>query len=236
MKGNFKATAALTLLDKSKVPAQHVQKFGAIVVGQFVEIARTDRMNTRRAILFGFGAHVMKNSLPRGQFEPWKKAIVTGSNIPWSETTVRKNTSVYMRMAIAFLEAAKPPQTEVLALTAGEAITGKIEQADSPAVALLKRLDEFCGDMSIAEFCEAHGINDGNSAGGGSSAAGADTAVPADDNTLLQDTQDWIMNLRQTLLRPDTMKRFPAKTLDDIEAQLASALTEFRKLKAKLRK
>ncbi|HEX2860706.1 MAG TPA: hypothetical protein VHN79_03660, partial [Lacunisphaera sp.] len=132
MKGNFKATSALTLLSTTNVTANQVKKFGAAVAEEFRQIPLQERMNAARAILVGIGFHAVKHSLKHGEFGAWLAANVNQVKI-WSPATAKVNASYYMRLAIAFVEQAKPSQQEMLALTAGGAITPNLNAADSPA-------------------------------------------------------------------------------------------------------
>lgn len=229
MKGNFKATTAIALLDSTKVAAPAVKKFGEAVAEQFTEIARSERMNAGRAILIGMALPMLKASMKHGQFRPWLEANVTAGNI-WSKATAVKNASYYTRLAYAFLEEVKPSNNEVLAITAGDAIRGRPGN-DVHAAKLLRRMATFIGERSLNELLEDYGIKNG-----GGSGSGKTIEIPASkDDPLLADTAAHLIGLREIILNPETLKRFSAKQLDDIERQVASLPEEFRKLIAKLR-
>jgi len=230
MKGNFKATTAIALLDSTKVAAPAVKKFGDAVAEQFTEIARSERMNAGRAILIGMALPVLKSSLPKGTFTAWMKSNLTQGKI-WSETTAIKNASFYTRLAYAFLEEVKPAANEVLAITDGDAIRGTPGN-DANAAKLLRRMAAFIGERSLNELLEDYGIKSGGGSGG---AGNAIDVGGAKEDPLLADTAAHLLGLREILLKPDTLKRFTAKQLDDIERQLAALPEEFRKLKAKLK-
>lgn len=240
MKGNFKATTALALLTTTQLPAKTesgsqlptLATFQKRVAEEFNEIPRQERMNAYRAIAVGLGLHLVKASVKHGQFTPWLQANVTQGNF-WTPATAKKNASFYMRLAIAFVEKSGVTQPELLSLPAGkvdlsaEMVTGKIT---GPQAKLAKRLEDFVGEFSLNELLVEHGIKDGGKGSGGGSAASG-----SDEDPLLANTAEWLMNLRNTLLDPESIKRFTPSALDDIERQLASGLDQFRKLRAKLR-
>lgn len=231
MKGNFKATAALTLLSTTNVTAPQVKKFGDAVAEEFRQIPLQERMNAARAILVGIGFHAVKASLKHGEFTPWLGSKVNQVNF-WSPATAKVNASYYMRLALAFVEQAKPSKQELLALTAGGEITPNLNTADSAAKKLFSRIEEFIGERSLNEILIDEGIKGGGS-GGSSSTPAAVTA--GGEDPLLADTASHLMGLRALLLDPETVKRFTAHQLDDIEKQWASGLDQFRQLRAKMR-
>lgn len=174
--------------------------------------------------------HAVKHSLKHGQFTPWLDQTLTELTF-WTKGTAKVNASYYMRLAIAFVDAAKPSRPELAALPAG-GLTLDLDNPQGPAAKLVKRLDEFCGEASLQELLEEHGIKAG--AGGGSKGAVEVTATNAGEDPLLADTAQHLMGLRSLLLDPDTVKRFTPRQLDDIETQWASGLEQFRQLRAKM--
>ena len=231
MKGNFKATSALALLSTTNVTTLQVKKFGETVAEEFRQIPLQERMNAARAILVGIGLHGMKVALKRGEFRDWMEANVTQGNI-WTKSTAIKNASFFMRLAIAFVEQAKPSKQELLALTAGGAITPNLNNADSAAKKLFARIEDFIGERSLNEIL----IDEGIKGGGSGSGSGATAAITGGgEDPLLADTASHLMGLRALLLDPETVKRFTTRQLDDIEKQWASGLEQFRQIRAKMR-
>ncbi len=226
MKGKSKTTESLVLLETTKIAAPKVKKFGDGVAAVFAEIARQERMNPQRAILVGMALPVMKASMPHGEFRPWLEANVTRSNI-WTKATGIKNASLYTRLAAAFVKQAKLDGAAVLSITNGSTIALKAGKNEHSAK-LLKTIEEFVGEKSLAELLKEH-VSDG-----GSSAGGSDVTLPADDNTLLGEVAEWFVNLRKTLVDPDTLKRFTPAQLTDAERQLADLNEDFRKARETL--
>ncbi|MBA4136744.1 MAG: hypothetical protein C0518_05455 [Opitutus sp.] len=229
MQGNFKATAALVLLDSVDVPAPHRKKFSDSVAAEFTQIARSNVENSVRAILVGIGLHAVKKSLPRGQFEEWKKSHLTRGGY-WTESTARKNASFFMRLSIQVLEELKPSKQEMLALTAGGDVTLSNVTQSGNIRKFIGRLTEFIGERSLNDLLDEFGIKDATS-GGGARGTGA---IAADTDTLLEDAGQLFINFDQVFLDPNQLKRFTAKQLDDFERQLADRLERLRQLKAKL--
>lgn len=235
MKGNFKAKGALALLDSNvmpSAPAGAAQKWSRAVAEQINEIARAERMTPRRAIAVGLMLHSVKASLKHGEFRPWLSQMLTGLTF-WTESTAKVNSSYYMRLALAFVEQTKPTANELAALPASN-LRLDLDNAQGAAAKLVKRLDEFCGEASLQELLEQHGIKNGGGGAGGKSAAAVE-ALPADDNTLLQEVAEWLVNLRKTVVSPETLKRLTPAQLADMETQMTSTLEDFRKAREALR-
>lgn len=224
MKGNFKNTGALALLDSTTVAAPAVKKFGGTVAKTFLDIARTEKMNAARAILIGLSLPILKNSMERGQFRPWLEANVTQGN-NWTKATAIKNASYFTRLAFKFVEVAKPTGDQVLAITNGKVVQGKPGK-DTEAAGLLKAIEEFVGEKSISDLLEEHGIKSGGSGGGGGASL---PALPADDATLLQDIAEAMLSLRKTVTDPDTLKRLTAAQINELQKQLDDTQEDFRK-------
>ncbi len=230
MKGNFKATSALALLDNTKVAATEVKRFGEGIALSFDEIARTEKMNASRAILIGMGLPILKASMKHGEFRPWLEANVTRSNI-WTKATAIKNASLYTRLAAKFIELAKPAAGEVLAITNGKAILG-MPGKSLEAARLCAAIDEFVGERSLSDLLNEY-VAPSGSAGTGS-AANALAALPADDATLLQDIAEAMLSLRKTVTDPDTLKRLTAAQISQLVKQLDDTQEDFRKARASL--
>ncbi len=232
MKGNFKATGAIALLDSvtiAEADKASMQKWQKLVATQINEIARAERMTPRRAIAVGLMLHAVKSSLKHGEFTPWMKQMLTELTF-WTEGTAKVNASYYMRLAITFVEQSKATKTELEALQGNGAL--ELEAAKGEAAKLVKRIDAFCGESSLAELLADHGIKNGGSGSG----SGKVIEIPASaEDPLFADTAAHLIGLREIVLNPDTLKRFTAKQLEDIERQIASLPEEFRKLKKKLR-
>lgn len=230
MQGNFKAKEALALLTTTTVlPEVGATKLGERVAREFAEIPRVERMNASRAVLVGLGLHAVKASLQRGEFEAWKKANLTLGNI-WSESTALKNASFYMRLAIAFVEQAKPSRQELLALTSSN-LDLELGAAEAVEQKLMSRVAKFVGERSLNELLVDEGIK---STQGSASAGSKPTVLPADDDTLAEDAGQLLMRFDDVLLNPEHIKRFTAAQLDDMERQLTDRLAKFRELKAAL--
>jgi Protein of unknown function (DUF3102) len=229
MKGNFKATSALALLSDKSVATENLQKFGDRVADEFAQIPQQEQMNAARAILVGIGLHAVKAGMKHGEFTPWLQSKVNQVNF-WSPATAKVNASYYMRLAIAFVEQSKPTRPEMLAITAATEPLN-LKEAAGHAAKLLERVKKFIGERSLNEILIEEGIKNGGAGGGSSSKA----AIGGGEDPLLADTATHLMGLRDLILNPDTVKRYTASQLNDIEVQLASALDQFRKLKAALR-
>lgn len=235
MKGNFKSTSALTLLDSVTLATPdraEMQKWQTVVAAQINEIARAERMTPRRAIAVGLMLHAVKSSLKHGEFTPWMKQMLTQLTF-WTEGTAKVNASYYMRLAITFVETSKATKEELLSLSAVSAATGlDLANVKGEAAKLVKRLDSFCGEATLAELLADHGIK----SGGSGSSSGKVIEIPASaGDPLLADTAAHLVGLREIILNPETLKRFTAKQLADLEQQVASLPQEFRKLLAKIR-
>jgi hypothetical protein len=111
-----------------------------------------------------------------------------------------------------------------------------LDCATGAAAKLVKKLDAFCGEASLAELLRDHGIKNGSGGSASASPAAALAALPADDNTLLQDTAEWVLNLRRTVTDPDTLKRFTAAQISSLEKQLDDITEDFRKARASLQR
>lgn len=234
MKGNFKAPAALALLDSATVPTAKVQAFGRAVAKEFSALANTERTNARRAILIGLALPIIKASLPRGEFEPWKKANLTQGKI-WTPATALKNASFYARLSLQFLQETKPTADEVLSVTAGQAVQGKPGK-DKHAAELLKRIDAFCGERTLTELLDEYGIRTPGT--GASRLGGGETpalTAGGDDNALLQDAAEWITNLRKTVTDPDQLKRFTPAAISALEKELADILEDCRRAREQMK-
>jgi hypothetical protein len=229
MKGNFKATAAIALLESHKLAAPAVKKFGEAVAETYLDIARTERMNAARAIMIGMALPVLKASMPHGSFTPWMKANLTRGKI-WSEATAIKNASFYTRLAHKFVEEARLSGGDVLALTEGETIRGDAAGSKAGA-ALIKKLEKFIDGRSITELLEDYGVKAGSGSGKG---AAIELPPAGAADPLLADLSAHLVGLRELLLKPDQLKRFTARQIDEAERELVSTLEEFRQLKAKL--
>jgi hypothetical protein len=234
MKGNFKATEALALLTTNAITTEKgsAAKWSKLVAEQLNEIERAERMTPRRAVAVGLMLHAVKASLKHGEFTPWLKQTLTALKFG-TLGTAQVKASYYMRLALAFVDQAKPSRPELAALPAGGLVLD-LEAATGPAAKLIKRLDEFCGECSLQELLEEHGIKSGG--GGGSSRGAIDvTSAPAGEDPLLADTASYIMGLRSIFCTPDTFKRLPAAQRKDAIQQLASILDEARQLDAAAR-
>jgi hypothetical protein len=229
MKGNFKATAAIALLDSTKLAAPEVKRFGSAVAAEFCEIARTETMNSMRAVLTGMALPILKASMPRGEFTPWMKANLTQGKI-WTEGTAIKNASFYTRLAHKIVEEARLTGDDVLALTEGNTVRGEAGKAREGA-GLLQKIEKVIAGRTITELLEDYGIKSGSGSGSGK----VIEISSGKDDPLLADTAAHLVGLREIILNADTLKRFTAKQLDDIERQIAALPEEFRKLLAKLR-
>lgn len=232
MKGNFKATGALALLDSVALASPDkgaMHKWQQVVAEQINEIARAERMTPRRAIAVGLMLHAVKATLKHGEFGPWMKQMLTELTF-WTDATAKVNASYFMRLSIAFVEHSKATKDELAALQGHGGL--ELETAKGEAGKLMKRLDTFCGESSLAELLADHGIKNGGSAG----SSGKVIDIPSSkDDPLLADTAAHLIGLREIILNKDTLKRFTAKQLADIERQVAALPEEFRKLLAKLR-
>lgn len=230
MKGNFKADHALTVLTSTRIETGQkgdVENWQKLVAQQFDEIARAERLTPRRAVALGLMLHLVKASLAQGQFEAWKKQMLTKLTFA-SEGTARVYASYYMRLAIVFAEESKLGKPELAALPAG-GLALNLESAQGAAAKLVKKIDGFCGEDSITELLVKHDIKKVG-AGGGSAVA----PVTVGNDQAADDAMQWLLNLRQTYLDPDKVKTYPAKHLKGIEQQAASFLTEYRKVLAAL--
>lgn len=235
MKGNFKATEALVLLGSTRLELEKKdaqQKWGALVRQQVEEIGRQERMIPRKAVALGLVLHAVKNSMPHGRWTPWLTETLTGLTF-WSAGTAKVNASYYMRLAITFVEQCKPAKTEVLAISSGNALA-TIADPKGAAAKLMSRIDDFIGDRSLNEVLIDEGIKQTGGSGGGG-ARGSGGAIAADTDTLLEDAGQLFLTFDQILLDPNTLKRFPARQLDEMEQQLVTKLEQFRQLKAKLK-
>lgn len=232
MKGSYKATDALALLTTTQVEQATVNKFSDSVATEFALIPQQERMNAARAILVGIGLHAVKASLKHKQFTPWMEANLTQGKI-WTKTTAIKNASFFMRLAIAFVDQAKPTRPEMLAITAAGSVSTDGANAEGMKK-IMARIDKFIGDRSLNEMLVDEGIKTSGSSSGGSKAAIDVGGTSTGDDPLFADTASHLMGLRSLLLDPETVKRFTATQLDDIEKQLASGLDQFRQLRAQM--
>lgn len=224
MKGNFKASSALALLESTKVAAPAVKSFGSKVAKTFTGIAKADQTTAVNAILVGMSLPVLKASLPKGTFTTWMKSNLTQGKI-WSETTAIKNASFYTRLACKVLDETKVSGNEVLAITNGKTVLGKPGK-DAQATKLVKAITDFVGERSLNELLETYDIKKGAGGGGGGNNL---PALPADDATLLQDIAEAMLSLRKTVTDPNTLKRLTAGQISQLEKQLDDTQEDFRK-------
>lgn len=231
MKGNFKATEALVLLDSTSVAKPHLGKFSQSLADEFGQIARSDLENAVRAILVGIGLHAIKKSLAHGEFTAWKKKHLTHGHY-WTETTAMKNASLYMRLAIHVIQDLRPPKGELLALTeAGTVTLAKLYQPGK-VCPLTDRLAKHVGERCIQELLDHYGIKNGDGSTGGGAKAAA--ALPADDDTLAEDTGQLFLNFDQLLLSPDNLKRFPKRQILQLRDQVRDRSRKFEQLVEKI--
>jgi len=225
MKGNFKAPHAMALLTTTAIAAEEsdaIEKWQKFVSSQMDDLARQERLIPRRAIAIGLALHAVKASLKHGQFEAWKKQMLTRLTY-LSESSGRVYASYYMRAAIAFVEETKASKAEIAAVAAGGLVLD-LTAPKGPAAALFKRLDDWCGERSLNEILVDLGIKGGSSGGGGSSSAGSGNADAGDTSA------EWLLNLRTTYLDPEKAKIFPAAHHKQVLQQAASFVEEYRKM------
>jgi Protein of unknown function (DUF3102) len=223
MKGNFKATSALTLVSDPQfsTAVEKLPMLQKLVIDQLAAVARMERDAALHAIVIGLTLYRIKASLPYGQFGKWISKHLEPK---------KSQVNNYMRLATAFLENSGVSKPDLLALPGDSA--KMILTGDGPAKRLFKKAVEFVGDKSLNELLIEHAIK---SAGTGSGSGAPAAVPPGGEDPLWADTAEHLMGLRTLLLDPETMKRFTATQLNDIETQWASGLDQFRKLKAQLR-
>lgn len=233
MKGNFKATEALVLLDSMKADLsnkENAAKWSAFVGAQIDDIGRQERLIPRRAVAVGLMLHVVKGSLKHGQFRPWLDQMLTGLTC-WSPKTAHVYASYYMRLAIAFVDQAKPKHAELQAMS-DTATLANLADPKGTAAKLMARIDAFIGERSLNEVLIDEGIKQtGGSSGGGAKAA---AALPADDDTLAEDTGQLFLNFDQLLLSPDNLKRFPKREILRLREEVRSRTRRFEQIVEKL--
>lgn len=230
MKGNFKKTTALTLLNSSAIKAPgngDVEKWQECVAGQMDEITRSERMTPRRAVVVGLMLHAVKASLKHGDFTPWLRQTLTRLKFG-TLGTAQVKASYYMRLSLAFVEDTKPSAPELAAIPAGGMVLD-LDSAAGSAAKLVKRIDSFCGESSLNELLVEHGIKHAGTGGANST---KNAALPADDNTLLQELAAWRLNLRRSLVDPTTAKRIPPEVHRNLYRELHSDLQDYAQLLA----
>jgi len=221
MKGNFKATNALTLVSDPQfsTAVEFLPKLQRLVEDQLQAVARMERDAALHAIVVGLTLHRIKASLRHGEWGKWQKASLEKK---------KSQVNYYMRLGLVFLEQAGVTKPDLLALP-GESFSLS-EVGDGPAKKLFRKAVDFVGDHSLNELLQEHGIKDGSGRGSSGAASGA----VGDDNDAAT-AAEWLLNLRQTYLDPEKVKTFPAKHLKTVEMETASFLSELRKMMAALR-
>lgn len=230
MKGNFKKTGALALIDNApRPPAASLLRLQQTVAREFALIPEREMTNAVSAVVIGLGLHVIKGSLERGQFTAYLEETLTSVN-KWTKGTAKVNASYYMRLALAALEEVKPSRPEMLALTDGSVAS---EKSSGVAGKYVERLQRWIGERSLNELLVDEGIKGGGGSNGGAGKAIDVPAAPAGDQLLL-DLSSHYMGLRDVLLKPENLKRLTARQIEETERELVTMLEEFRQLKAKL--
>jgi hypothetical protein len=222
MKGNFKARSALTLLSDPQIATGggNLESLQKTTVEQIDLIKRMESESALRAVLVGLALHRIKASLKHGAFGKWQTENLNAK---------RAQVGYYMRLAIVCLEDAGFSKPETLGLS--EIGTDLATSDAASAKRAFKKIQDFVGEKSLNELLVEHGLKSTGAGGGSNSSSG----TGGGEDPLLADTATHLMGLRALILDPDQIKRFTASQLKDIEVQLASALDEFRKLKAALR-
>lgn len=223
MKGNFKASSALTLLSDPQISTSggNLEKLQTTAIEQLDLIRKMESESALRAVLAGLALHRIKASVKHGEFGKW-----IAKNVAAKKSQVNH----YMRLAVVCLEQAgfSKPDLVALAVDTGDLVVS----SDGAARKAFKKIQDFVGEFSLNELLIEHNIKDGGGGGGKSTPA---ALAAGGEDPLLADTAQHLMSLREIILDPETMKRFTAAQLRDIETQLSSALDQFRALKTKLR-
>lgn len=229
MQGNFKAKEALALLTTTTIDQNTLDDFAKAVAEEFSSIGYVEIENTVRAVLVGIGLHAVKQSLPHGKFEAWKKANLTQGKI-WTEATALKNASLYMRLAIAVVEELRPSRKEMAALATTGTLSLSVSTQDDNVKRFVDRVEKLIGERSLNELLADYGLKNSSSA----PSSAKTPALPADDDTLAEDAGQLLINFDHVLLNPEHIKRFSPQQLDEMERQLSDRLEKFRALKTQL--
>lgn len=229
MKGKFNKTSALAIIDNApKQNGRDVRRLQASIAKEFALIPQREMTNAVSAILIGLGLHIIKASVPRGEFRPYIEETLPSGN-KWTKGTAIKNASLFMRLSLSALEQVQPSKPELLALTEGSVSS---ELSSGAAAKYVSRLEEWIGERSLNELLIDEGIKHGGGAGSGKVIELPPAATGTDP--LLADLSAHYVGLREVLLKPENLKRLTARQIEDTERELASFLEEFRQLKAKL--
>ena len=222
MKGNFKASTALTLLSDPQIATTggNLARLQETAIEQLDLIRKMESESALRAVLCGLALHRIKASLKHGEFGKWQSKYIAAK---------RSQVGYYMRLALVCLQEGGFSKQDMTAMTSesGDIVLAK----DGAAHRAFKKIQNFVGDKSLNELLIEHDIKNASSGGGSSSSS----AAASGEDPLLADTAEHLMGLRAILLDPATVKRFTAAQLIDIEKQWASGLDQFRQLLAKLR-
>ena len=120
-------------------------------VKQLVLIGRTEKDNVTRRLVVGLAFHVIKESLPHGEWTPWTEKHV----LP---VTSQRQMHYMMSAAQVMIEQSGVAKPEVAALPGGNF---SLKVKAGPWKKLVTAAAEFVGDRTWGELLAEHEIKDG---------------------------------------------------------------------------
>jgi hypothetical protein len=158
-----KHSSALVINGALLTNKQRLASFQQKTAKQLALIGRAEKENVTRRVAVGVALHVIKESLPHGEWTPWTEKHVL--------TQVGQRQMHYIMAAGAvFIEqcAIKPP--EVAALTGGKFT---LAAKEGPLKKLAAAATDFVGDLTWGELLAKHEIKEGPVTLGGARAHAA---------------------------------------------------------------
>lgn len=185
-------------------------------IAQFARMSAIRKEETVRGLLLGMTLHRLKASLPYGEFGAWMKSQVKGYSERWSR--------YLMRLAMVFAVKGRLTKPMMLALP-GEQTELALDTMEGAQRAFMEKALRFCGDYSLSELLDKHGIKETGKLGGAREALPrGETTPPTPEQLYLlaRDEIGAVLNEAERLLVAENRLQHLAGHPEEIRGVVAS--------------
>lgn len=208
-------SSALVVADARLTKKNQLASFQKKTAKQVAIITRAEKDNVTRRLFVGLAFHVIKESLPFGEWMPWlEKHVLT-------ETSLRQ-VHYMMAAAAVWIEKSGLNKPEVAALPGGNF---SLKVKDGPAKKLCAAAVEFVGDRTWGELLADEEIKDGTPTLGGARQHGKNKTKAPSAEQLYLFARDEIGGAIQTVERvlvKDNLLQHLADHPDEVEGVVES--------------